>query len=177
MQELRILNASEQVAEYLKDQLLRGELGRKMPGGARLARELGVGRMTVEVALSLLEKAGVVVPQGAGKRRKIDLGGLKEIPSLSVGILLYAPSDSMIHYNVELQNSLMRAGHSATFLPETLVDIKMKTSRLARLVNEHRAEAWIVASGSQGVLEWFASQDLPVFAVAGRRRGVGIAGT
>ena len=39
----------------MRDQLQRGEWTETMPGGARLSRELGVDRMTVEAALSQLE--------------------------------------------------------------------------------------------------------------------------
>ena len=40
-----------------------------------------------------------------------------------------------------------------------------------------RADAWIIQSGSSEVLEWFSRQTTPGLALAGRRRGVNIAGT
>jgi hypothetical protein len=60
---LRVLSAAEQVAKHLRDQLSREIWTGKMPGGERLAKELG-GRMTVEAALAQLEEAGLLVWRG-----------------------------------------------------------------------------------------------------------------
>ena len=60
MSDLQILSAAQQVAAHLRDQLQRGEWTETMPGGARLSRELGVGRMTVEAALSQFESERLV---------------------------------------------------------------------------------------------------------------------
>ena len=177
MSQLRVLSASEQVAEHLREQLSRRIWTEMMPGGERLSRELGVGRMTVEAALSLLEDEGLLKPQGVGKRRRIVLPKRLAPPSLRVGILLYAPDDSKIYYNVELQHRLMNAGHIASFTSKTLVELGMDTGRIARLVGNTPADAWVVSSGSREVLEWFAEHRLPTFAFAGRRRGIRIAST
>ena len=173
--ELRVLSASEQVAEYLKEQLSRRVWTGTMPGGERLARQLGVGRMTIEAALTQLEDEGLLIPQGAGRRRRILLPDDFTIPSLRIGILLYAREDLKIYYHVELQHRLMNAGHSANFMPKSLVELKMDIGRVARLVENTPADAWVVFSGSRDVLEWFADHRLPTFAFAGRRRDVRIA--
>jgi DNA-binding GntR family transcriptional regulator len=65
MSELQIHSAAEQVAGHLRDGLQRGVWTETMTGGARLSRELGVGRMTVEAALSQLQSEGLLVAQGA----------------------------------------------------------------------------------------------------------------
>ena len=174
VKQLRILSASEQVAEHLREQLSRQVWTETMPGGERLSRELGVGRMTVEAALSMLEDEGLLVPQGTGRRRRIVLPRRFATPSLRVSILLYAPEDSKIYYNVDLQHRLMNEGHFASFAPKTLVELGMNTSRIARLVENSSADAWVISSGSREVLEWFAEHHLPTFAFAGRRRGVRI---
>jgi DNA-binding LacI/PurR family transcriptional regulator len=43
-------------------------------------------------------------------------------------------------------------------------------------VEQAEADAWIISSGSREILEWFASQAKPAFALFGRRRGLPIAG-
>ena len=43
MEAFRVLTAAEQVGEYLRAELCRGAWGGRMPGGSRLATELGVG--------------------------------------------------------------------------------------------------------------------------------------
>ncbi len=177
MSRFRVLTASEQVAEHLREQLARGIWTGTMPGGERLSRDLGVGRMTVEAALILLENEGLLVPQGVGRKRLIHMPKRIAAPSLRVKILLYAPEDSKIYYNVDMQHRLLNAGHHASFASKTLVELGMDKGRLARFVENSPADAWVVSSGSREVLEWFADHHLPTFALAGRRRNVRIAST
>jgi len=92
MRALQVLTASEQVAEYLRAELYRGGWGGRMPGGSRLATDLRVGRDTVEAALQLLEKEGLLVPQGVGRRRRIVLpAGASTGHPLRLAILDYEP--------------------------------------------------------------------------------------
>ena len=44
-----------------------------MPGAPTLAKELEVDRNTVETALRRLEEVGLLVGQGAGRKRRIEL--------------------------------------------------------------------------------------------------------
>ena len=52
MSQLRILTASEQVAQHLRDELRRGTWTGVMPGEDRLMARLGVGRNTIQAALN-----------------------------------------------------------------------------------------------------------------------------
>ena len=63
-----MLTAAEQVGEHLRAELCRGAWGGRMPGGARLAVELGVGRDTVEAALQILEQLAWTRPLASEKR-------------------------------------------------------------------------------------------------------------
>ena len=148
-----------------------------MPGGERLSRELGVGRMTVEAALAMLEDEGLLQPQGAGRRRRILSPKNITPPSLRVAILLYGAEDSKIYYTVDLKQRLINAGHFATFAPKTLADLGMNVEKVSRFVDKIPADAWIISSGSREVLEWFSRHHLPAFAFAGGRRDVPIAST
>ena len=67
MRDFTILSASEQVAEYLRDGLLRGAWSGEMPGTPQLAAELGIDRKTITAALGQLEEEGLLVAQGMGK--------------------------------------------------------------------------------------------------------------
>mgnify|MGYP000217237038 CR=1 FL=1 len=82
------LSITEQVAAHLRAELVRGRRSGTMPGLNSLAPELEVSTKTVEAALRLLEKEGLLVAQGAGRRRKIILPEeLSKPPGLRVALL------------------------------------------------------------------------------------------
>lgn len=66
MGELRFLSKIEQVAAHLRAELAGGRWEGAMAGRLELAAELGINAKTVEEALRLLEKEGVLVPQRRG---------------------------------------------------------------------------------------------------------------
>ena len=47
--------------------------------------------------------------------------------------------------------------------------------RISMMVDKMEADAWIVLAGSREVLEWFARQKMPGFALFGRWRQFGMA--
>ncbi|MEJ6571375.1 MAG: substrate-binding domain-containing protein, partial [Akkermansiaceae bacterium] len=141
------------------------------------AKLLGVSAQTVELALGLLEKDGILVGRGTGRRRKIVLpeGGL-EVPALRVAILCHEQSDQSLDYLIDCKNKLEEAGHIVFYAPSHLTEIKMDVRRLARMVKKTEADAWVVLAGTREVLEWFIQQKTPAFADSGRRRRLKIAG-
>ena len=76
----------------------------------------------------------------------------------------------------DLQHLLTQAGHTPFFAEKCLLELRMDVRRVSRLVKQTQAEAWVVCSASKDVLEWFAHQELPSFALFGRRRNLPIAG-
>ena len=149
-----------------------------MPGGDGLAAELGVGVNTVEAALQQLEAEGLLINQGRRRGRLIRLpeGGITRA-ALRVAVLLNQIGDFDENFIASLPHDLEQAGHVPISPGKSLHDLKMDPERVARLVKETAADAWVVVAGSREVLEWFSEQELPAFALFGRRTGVPIAGT
>ena len=174
---LRLLTHAEQVAGYLRAELLRGRWSGNMPGILSLENELGVNRNTMHAALRVLEKEGLLEPAGAGRPRNIVLPENFTPPSLRVVILLYEDEDRQTHYMVELRHALQEAGHAAVFARKTLRDLGMDAKRVANFASKTDSDAWVILSGSREVLEWFAGHQKPAFAFFGRRRQVQMAST
>jgi DNA-binding transcriptional regulator YhcF (GntR family) len=86
-------SVTEQVAEILREGLLRGRWRGTMPGRLRLAAELGINHKTVKAALKILEDEGVLVSQGRGRERKIVDTGDPTPARLRVMLLLYEKVD------------------------------------------------------------------------------------
>lgn len=176
MPEFTIRSPSEQVAEHLRGELLRGRWSGTMPGGPTLAAELGVDGKTVWAALGLLEEEGLLIPQGSGRRRRIELPENLAPPVLRLAILDYEPLVQTEEWSIAMQQLLTDQGHSAFFAEKSLTELGMDVRRIARLVKRTPADAWVVCSGSREVLTWFAEQETPAFALFGRRRELPIAG-
>jgi DNA-binding LacI/PurR family transcriptional regulator len=169
-------SSAKQLAEYLRGEVIRGQWHEKIPGVMRLAGELGVSRDTVEAALIELEREGLLLAQGRGKRRILAADGRGSRPqALRVSVLLLETADRSIHYVVELMHALREAGHEAEFAPKTQIELGGKVARLARMVGDTPADAWLVFAGSSEVLEWFAASSLHTFAIFGRANQLPIA--
>ncbi|MFT6863046.1 MAG: DNA-binding LacI/PurR family transcriptional regulator [Akkermansiaceae bacterium] len=176
MNSLGILNAAEQVARYLRGELRQGRWTGLMPGINQLTKELGVNHKTIESAVILLEKEGILVGQGPRRRKKIEMSeeGFKR--SLRIGILLFEGDDRKLDYIIEIFFGLNAAGHNPFFLSASLSELGMDVNRVASLVEKTNADAWLVLAGSREVLSWFANQKAPIFALFGRSENSAIAG-
>jgi DNA-binding LacI/PurR family transcriptional regulator len=175
---LRILSSAEQVADYLRTGLLRGDWSDGMPGVNWLAANLGINHKTVGAALRLLEQEGLLASQGAGRKRLI-LPHVNKAArkGMRVGLLLWDKEDRYINYMIDLQHSLTEAGHTLIIPKKTLMDLKMDVKRIAEHIKETEVDAWIVSTGSQEVLQWFAQRTVPVFSIFGGCRNLPIAAT
>ena len=147
-----------------------------MPGVNRLAPELGINDKTVEVALRLLEKEGLLVGQGPGRRRKIVLPEDHAPPALRVAVLYYEKGDESHDLFTRFQNKLTAAGHTVLHAPKNLTDIGGNLRRLAHMIKDTDADAWVIAGGSKEVLQWFVQRKVPAFALYGRQSQLRIAG-
>ena len=169
---------TDQVTELLRQGMVEGRWRGTLPGRDRLAEELGCSHWTIEEALQRLAKEGLLVSQGAGRRRRIELPkDLGWTRSLRVMILLYEQSDRDTDYYVDLVHRLQTAGHDAGFAAKTMRELGMNVKRIARFVSGTEADAWVVVAGPRDVLEWFAGQATPTFALFGRSMEVPLAST
>ncbi|BCX48846.1 GntR family transcriptional regulator [Haloferula helveola] len=173
---LQVLTASDQVAQHLRDEIARGTWKDVMPGSDRLARELGVGRNTIDAALLILEQEGSLEKQGTGRRRRILQVHKLDAPGLAMHVLPYDRGDIGGSFLATLWNQLQLAGHRVDLADKTLEELRMDPKRVARMVERTGADNWIVGGGSLEVLRWFSEQDLNTFAVCGRYSTLRIAG-
>ncbi|GAA5480276.1 substrate-binding domain-containing protein [Haloferula helveola] len=146
-----------------------------MPGVHRLSAEFQINRKTVEAALRVLEEEGLLIGQGPGRRRTINPAAAADAAAMRVAILLFEPSDTGMRSIVDIRHQLEESGHTVTFAPKTLTEMKMDPSRVSRVVESHDADAWIVVAGSPPVLQWFVEQPRPAFALFGRHTDINIA--
>ncbi len=175
MSKFALLSASVQVAAHLRGDLIRGRWVDTMPGADRLAVELGVSRRTVEAAMKQLEREKLLHNQGRRQSRLISpLQGSGSRP-MRVALLVWTPADRAWTHVVDLQHRLTEAGHVPFHTPKTLLELNMDVGRIAKMVGQTKADAWVVICASAEVLTWFARQKAPAFALFGGWRGLPIA--
>jgi DNA-binding LacI/PurR family transcriptional regulator len=170
------LTIAEQVANHLRGEILKGRWTDHIPGVNLLSVELEVNSKTVEVALRLLEKEGLLTGQGAGCRRRIIEPMDHTIRPMRIAFL---PQENDVDYHldyvVEMQHKLTRSGHTCVHAEKSLMEMKGSLPRIARLVESTPADAWIVIAASKEILTWFSRQPFPAMALFGRHRGINIA--
>ncbi len=177
MPQFIITTAAEQVAAHLRAEILRGVWRGAMPGGDKLAAELGIGCNTAEAALVLLEKEGLLKSQGLRRGRiVVERPRGAEVPALRIAILYSEAANAGLDYIVDIQHELTAAGHTCTAAPKTMEDLGMDAKRISRMAGETEADAWLVLGGSDELLSWFAAGEKPAFALFGRRSGKRMAG-
>lgn len=160
---------TDQVTERLRQGIQELRWRKALPGRNRLAEDLGCSPWTVEEAVERLTREGLLVSPGPGQRRRIVRSeGIATPRALRLQILLYEESDRKAPYMVDLLHRLRDTGHDAVFGDKTMRELRMDVARIARFVAKSEADAWIIMAGSRDILEWFAGQETPAFALFGR---------
>lgn len=176
MRSLRIRSASEQLADFLKEEIRSRTWTGTMPGESWLVKNLQIGRDTVRAAMSHLEEEGVVASLGKGQRRQIVMSDGEYAKSCRVTLVLQGPRDRHEEIVHDITFQLTQRGYQVDVAPRSLVELGMKPERVAKMVNEVKTDAWVVAAASSDVLAWFAAQPAPAFALYGRFSQLSIAG-
>ena len=172
-----IRSITNQAVEILRNGMLQGRWKDTLPGRERLAEELGISHQTIEGAMRRLAKEGLLISQGPGKRRRIVLPeGGKTRRHLHVRILVYESVDRGAPDIIDLLERINKLGFTAGIAPKSLLELGMDVKRVARMVQQNQADAWIVVAGSRQVLEWFDAQGLPVYGYFGIKSELPIAG-
>lgn len=170
-------SVSEQAAEVLREELIKRRWTKFMPGRDKLAKEMGVHGSTVERALEQLEKEGLLQSQGVGRRRLITVSDNLKQRGMHVVIVLYEREDTLNNYILDLQYRLYVAGHTFSFAPKSMRELGFNSDRIKTMIRNHPAEAYIVQSAPQHVLESLAESSYPIFAIFGKMAGLPVPGT
>ena len=176
MQQASFLSITEQVVEHLRSGIASGRWTQTLPGRNQLAKELGVNPKTIEAAMQTLEQSRMILSQGAGRKRLINPKLSHSPRAMRIAILNFDhTTDRNIDYMVECFHSLIEAGHSAYYTARSLTDLRFDLGKIARMVEENKADAWIILGGTRDVLQWFAGRAEPCFAIFGEHIGLPMA--
>ncbi len=74
-------------------------------------------------------------------------------PRFRCTLLPYERADIQLDHVLEIQQRLREEGHDVRVAEKSLVELGMKTGRIARMVKRTETNAWVVFSASQEILE------------------------
>jgi DNA-binding LacI/PurR family transcriptional regulator len=162
-------NLAVDCARVIRHRIIEGEWCGMLPGERRLAELLEVGRDTVRLALTLLERDQVIGPTQAGSKRGILLiSGHADRPrkqALRIGMLsprrLEQLSQPVLFEVDHLRRALAGKGGSLELFAPAWYDHKDPAKRLARLVEAEPCSAWILFRSSARIQDWFAKSRVP----------------
>ncbi len=63
-----------------------------------------------------------------------------------MGVLLGEAADLRVDYIVEFRHALAKAGHAVVVAPKDMLELGMELPRIARMVTNTKADAWLNAS-------------------------------
>ena len=170
MHRIQIKTAVDQTSDAIKAAINSGELKGSMPGASRLAKTLGVNHKTVESALRNLESEGLIINKGPRQERVVNSNNSRIANSgIRIAIFLLDQSDVRDLMMVEIKHRLEESGHYPFFVNKSMLDLGMNKRRIAQIVNNTKADAWITLAAPKEILEWFAKHEIPTFAVFGNR--------
>lgn len=184
MHKIKRQSIIELTAAHVRKGLQEARWEAGLPGVRRLAADLDVSHDSVRAALRLLESEGLLCkPPVAGRGRQLTQKSRKQaktvVRPLRVALL---PSDPLSigsaqsqQLMLRLQTSLEHAGHEAFISTQALSQLDNNLKRLARLVRDTSADAWVVYSASQEMLAWFIEKQIPVIAIGGHTQNLPIA--
>ena len=173
---LRIRSASEQLADFLMEEIRNRTWTGAMPGENWLVSHLQVGRDTVRAAMVHLEEAGVITSQGKGLRRQIVMNSDGFAKDYRVTLVLHSAKDRHEELFHDTVFHLTQRGYQVDVAPRSLMELGMKPERVAKMALQVKTDAWVVIAASSDVLEWFEAQPIPAFAMFGRFSRRSIAG-
>ena len=176
MRPFRPSSTKDQLVQYLREEIVSGQLSGEMPGIKQLVKTLGVNSVTTTKAVQQLEREGLVIPQGNRRKRLIAKQAKPVAQSMRIGILYY---DRHNHYRadaLEVSQAITDSGHIPVPAPKNMQDLGMDAQRSIRHVKTVEVDAWVIFAGSSELLQWFADSGIPAFAIYGALTTVDIAG-
>ena len=171
------------IASEMRERVRSGAWRGELPGMLRLSREFSVSRETVEKALAVLTREGVLEPPRHGLPRRIAaLPQSPEQPEAKprrVGWLAWRPLATMDRATRETISEVIRLAHAEEVelfvAPHAGSSLKHPRRELAALTTAQPADAWIVQGGTLEMAQWFAAAGIPALAVGGRVGDTGLA--
>lgn len=174
---------SDQVADFIRQGLQRGQWRDVMPSEAEMCRELSVSRVTLRRGLAVLFAEGSLVAGGRGNMHRIAVlpkthtrgtnHHLVRVLSPQPRFILSGDTQNILQ---TMSEALGRTGLHLEFEHHPgLWRLRRPATMLRKLVAQPNTAGWVLYRSTQAVQQWFAQSHLPTVILGGVFAGVAIA--
>ncbi|HWL52277.1 MAG TPA: substrate-binding domain-containing protein [Chthoniobacteraceae bacterium] len=152
---------SVQVAQYLRQMILAGDYGAKLPSERFLAAQHSVGRDTIRAALALLEEEGILASQGREGRRVRRAQAHRIAQPGSVGLLVPMKMEQTTYRTLAWVDEIRRLLFQHRVRLEVYDGYFRRPGLFRKLATDVPHDCWILAFPSPKALAWQARHQLP----------------
>lgn len=145
-----------------------GEIHGLLPGERTLAAKLQIGRDTLRAALEILEAGGWISAREHGKRRQIlkAPGAFnKKTATHRVAFLSPKPLQQLTPWMLiefdTMRELLNRQGYELELTSPGLFHLRNPVRKLEKLIDDVKADAWVLLQCPAEIQRWFQEQQLP----------------
>lgn len=159
--------------ETLRQSIQQGDIGPQLPGEPRLAKALGVARRTLRSALAILTREGWITESSRGCPRKVipQAPAQPQTSAQTVAVLLPTPLDALSSGTQDFLRDLATrlSPDQVTLAPHyhNVYQLKKPQSRLQKIVEEHKADLWLLYEASIPIARFFKKNNIPTILCGG----------
>ena len=155
-----------EAAELLRERINTGEYADYLLPERRLAADLGVSRPTLREALTILEKDGWLKHEGRQVRKIIPCKTpRRSARHLRIRLLQNNSGTSFLNEHLQTLEFLAEhlCGHEVEFAVDTCPGCftGKPDAALERLVNQRKADVWILYMATESIQHWFHARSIP----------------
>jgi len=173
------LTLVDQAADCIREALLKGRWGGKIPSEKELVREFGVSRGTLRSALAVLFEEGILQPGGRGGRHRVTSklkrgqrghgarsGELVRILSPQKRFIVSGQSQRIFQV---VSEALGRAGLNLEFeYHPGLWKLRRPGALLRKITALPDTAGWLLYRSTKEVQKWFSDSEIPAVVLGGR---------
>jgi DNA-binding LacI/PurR family transcriptional regulator len=173
----RRASISDQASAALREGIRTGLLADPLPGEHQLARQFGISRSSIRLALAQLESEGHIV-RSNGRRARLNLSGSPAAATAPPVVCMVCPvSRETLSQNqhpivMEMHANCATKGIGWEEAFDARLDGARPERHLRQLVGERKNVCWILLACTAPIQRWFARAGVPTFVLGSCLPGV-----
>jgi DNA-binding LacI/PurR family transcriptional regulator len=173
----RRASVADQASAALREGIRSGQLCDPLPGEHQLARQFGISRSSMRLAMAQLESEGVII-RSNGRRARLNLSSAPTSASTPPVVCVVCPvSRETLSQNqhpivMEMHANCATKGIGWEEAFDARLDGARPERHLRQLVGQRKNVCWILLACTHPIQRWFARAGVPTFVLGSCLPGV-----